>query len=375
MYAVIKTGGKQYRVAANDTITIEKLIGEAGEHVHFTDVLMVADGEKIEVGAPLVTGATVVGEIAGQIKSPTVYIFKKRRRKHHRRRNGHRQLLTSVRITDILIGGAKPAQKAAAPKKVEAPKVEAAKPAPKAEAPKPAPKAEPVKAAAPPPPPPPAPVAKAEPVKAAPVAAAPAPRAEAPKAMETVKATPAAPRDTSHLVETVKGTTKQDTGEHRVAKAVEGGHRVEAVHTPDRDNSHIVGTVKGETVQSTTASRVATPIAGGHRTVEIEGDPNEGKDHILSTVRGEVRLAPGVKLDDISLIGGIGPKIEEALHARGFKTWAQIANLTAAQIETLNTELKLMGRIGREEWIEQAKELMAGKPPRAKTDKARKDQE
>jgi ribosomal protein L21 len=365
MYAVIKTGGKQYRVAANDTITIEKLIGEAGEHVHFTDVLMVADGEKIEVGAPLVTGATVVGEIAGQIKSPTVYIFKKRRRKHHRRRNGHRQLLTSVRITDILIGGAKPAAKAAAPKKVEAPKVEAAKPAPKAE---------PVKAAAPPPP---APAAKVEPVKAAPPPPppAPAPKAEAPKAMETVKATPAAPRDTSHLVETVKGTTKQDTSEHRVAKAVEGGHRVEAVHTPDRDNSHIVGTVKGETVQSTTASRVATPVAGGHRTVEIEGDPNEGKDHILSTVRGEVRLAPGVKMDDISLIGGIGPKIEEALHARGFKTWSQIANLTAAQIETLNTELKLMGRIGREEWIEQAKELMAGKPPRAKTDKARKDQE
>ncbi len=343
MYAVIKTGGKQYRVAANDTITIEKLIGEAGEHVHFTDVLMVADGEKIEVGAPLVTGATVVGEIAEQVKSPTVYIFKKRRRKHHRRRNGHRQLLTSVRITDILIGGAKPTTKAAAPKKVEAaPAPKAAAPAPKAEAAKPAAKAEPVRSA--------------EPVRA----------------METVKA---APRDTSHIIETVKGTTKVDTGEHRVAKAVEGAHRTETVQVQGRDSSHIVGTVKGDTVQSTTASRVATPVQGGHRTVEIEGDPNEGKDHILSTVRGETRLAAGVTLDDISLIGGIGPKIEKALHEKGIKTWAQIANLKRFEVEALNTELKLMGRIDREEWIEQAKELMAGKPPRAKSDKARKDQE
>jgi large subunit ribosomal protein L21 len=402
MYAVIKTGGKQYRVAANDTITIEKLEGEQGEHVHFTEVLMIAEGEHVEVGTPLVSGATVVGEIAGQIKSPTVYIFKKRRRKHHRRRNGHRQLLTSVTITDILMGGAKPAARAATPKKVEAPKV--------VEAAKPAPKAEPVKAAAPPPPPPPPPpVVKAAPppppapapapaprvvetVKAAPPPPPPAPAA-APRIVETVKAAPAptpAPaavetrriepvktvvRDTSHIVETVKGTSSQAT-EHRVATAVEGQHRTETRSVQDKDHSHIVGTVQGATKQDPT-HRVATAVEGGHRTETVHVQDKD-HSHIVGTVRGSTTTAATsttFRPDDISLIGGIGPKIEEQLNAKGIKTWAQIANLTPSQIEDLNTELKLMGRIAREEWVEQAKELMAGKPPRAKTDKARKDQE
>jgi large subunit ribosomal protein L21 len=115
MYAVIKTGGKQYRVAANDTIEIEKLEGSAGDSIAFTDVLMVSNGDTIEWGAPLVEGATVAGEVLGQVRGPKIIIFKKRRRKHYRRKNGHRQDLTSVRITDILTGGAKPARKAAAP--------------------------------------------------------------------------------------------------------------------------------------------------------------------------------------------------------------------------------------------------------------------
>lgn len=143
MYAVIKTGGKQYRVAANDKITIEKLEGAPGDQVTFPDVLMLGNGGSIEVGAPLVAGATVVGEIAAQQKSDTVYIFKKRRRKHYRRRNGHRQLLTAVTITEILTGGAKPAAKAKAEKPAKVEKVET-KAEPAAEA-KPA-KAKPAKA-------------------------------------------------------------------------------------------------------------------------------------------------------------------------------------------------------------------------------------
>ena len=219
MYAVIKTGGKQYRVAANDKITIEKLEGAPGDQVTFTDVLMVANGGAVEIGAPRVTGATVVGEIAAQEKADTVYIFKKRRRKHHRRRNGHRQLLTSVTITEILTGGAKPAAKAKAP---------AAKPE-KAEK-------------------------KAE-AKAAPVAA-------------------------------------------------------------------------------------AAPAAAS-------------------------------KSDDISLIGGVGPKMEAGLRELGYNTFASIAAWTPADVEKVEAHLKQKGRVAREEWIEQAKELAAGKPPRAKTDKAR----
>jgi len=123
MYAVIKTGGKQYRVAANDKILIEKLDGAAGDQVNFTEVLMVSNGGTVDIGAPFLSGATVVGEIEKQARGPHIIIFKKRRRKHYRRRNGHRQDLTSVTITEILTGGAKPAARAKA--KPEA-KVEAA---------------------------------------------------------------------------------------------------------------------------------------------------------------------------------------------------------------------------------------------------------
>jgi large subunit ribosomal protein L21 len=101
MYAVIKTGGKQYRVAAGDKIQIEKLDGNPGDEVNFTEVLMVAGNGSVNVGAPHVAGASVVAEIASQDRGPRVIIFKKRRRKHYRRRNGHRQDLTSVTIREI----------------------------------------------------------------------------------------------------------------------------------------------------------------------------------------------------------------------------------------------------------------------------------
>ena len=202
MYAVIKTGGKQYRVAANDKILIEKLEGASGDHIHFDQVLMVGSGADVQIGAPLVAGATVVGEIEKQARGPHLIIFKKRRRKHYRRRNGHRQDLTSVTITEILVGGAKPTGK------------------------------------------------KAE-------------------------------------------------------------------------------------------KKVAAPVAAATGT------------------------------DDISLIGGIGPKIFKALTDMGITTFAQVAAWTPEDVERIETEIKQKGRVAREEWIEQANELIAGKPPRAKTDKAR----
>jgi large subunit ribosomal protein L21 len=212
MYAVIKTGGKQYRVAKDETIQIEKLQGEPGDSVAFTDVLMVANGASIEIGAPLVAGATVAAEIVSHDRGPKIIIFKKRRRKHYRRKNGHRQDLMSVKITDILTGGAKPAAKAAAPK---------------------------------------------------------------------AEATPA-------------------------------------------------------------------PLAAAAPAAAIGAAP-----------------------DDISLIGGIGPKIHKALTDLGISTYAQIAAWTPEDVERIEGEIKQKGRVAREEWIEQAGELMAGKPPRAKTDKAR----
>src|SRR5262245_56743446 len=214
MYAVIKTGGKQYRVAADDKIEIEKLQGAAGDIVEFTDVLMVANSDAIDVGAPFVAGATVAAEILGQVRGPKVIIFKKHRRKHFRRKNGHRQDRTSVRITEILTGGAKPSKQAA-------PRTAAAKP----------------------------------------------------------------------------------------------------------------------------ASAEAAPLAAP---------------------AGEARA------DDLALISGVGPKILKALNNLGYTTYAQIANLSAEEIEKIEAEIKMPGRIAREEWAEQARELAAGKPPRAKVDKEAK---
>ncbi|HVY51923.1 MAG TPA: 50S ribosomal protein L21 [Devosia sp.] len=106
-FAVIKTGGKQYKVAANDLVKIEKLNAEPGDVVTFDQVLMVGNGDEITVGAPLVAGATVAGHLIGNKKSRTVIIQKKHRRQHFDRRNGHRQVLATVRIGEILLGGAK----------------------------------------------------------------------------------------------------------------------------------------------------------------------------------------------------------------------------------------------------------------------------
>jgi large subunit ribosomal protein L21 len=101
MFAVIKTGGKQYRVAENDVIVVEKLEGEPGGAVTFADVLMVGEGAAVTVGAPVVAGATVTGELVDQRKGEKIKVFKKRRRNTYRRKRGHRQHESVVRITAI----------------------------------------------------------------------------------------------------------------------------------------------------------------------------------------------------------------------------------------------------------------------------------
>ena len=134
MFAVIKTGGKQYRVAADDLLKVERIEAETGQIVELTEVLMVGDGDQAEIGAPLVDGAMVTAEVVEQGRAKKVITFKKRRRQNSRRTKGHRQHLTTLRIAEILTGGAKPSKKAAAPKKAEAkaeaPKAEAAAAAP-----------------------------------------------------------------------------------------------------------------------------------------------------------------------------------------------------------------------------------------------------
>ena len=101
MYAVIKTGGKQYRVAEGDVIEIEKLDTEEGGSVDFEEVLMVGEGEDVQVGAPFLEGTKVTGNVIEQKRGKKVEIIKFKRRKHHQKRTGHRQYLTKVEITGI----------------------------------------------------------------------------------------------------------------------------------------------------------------------------------------------------------------------------------------------------------------------------------
>ncbi|MDP2801811.1 MAG: 50S ribosomal protein L21 [Phreatobacter sp.] len=209
MYAVIKTGGKQYKVAAADTITIEKLEAEAGDVVLFPEVLMLGGEAGTTIGAPFVAGASVSAEIVRQARGPKTISFRKRRRQNSKRKKGHRQDLTIVRISEILVGGAKPSRAAAA-----------------------------------------------KPADAMPLGIA------------------------------------------------------------------------------------GLPAGGGRDT------------------------------SNLSLIAGIGPTIEKKLRAAGITTWEQIASWTDADVEAKDQELALRGRAKREEWVEQAKELLAGKPPRAKADQA-----
>ena len=111
MFAVIKTGGKQYRVAAEDKLKVEKVAGEPGEIIQFGEVLVVG-GDTVTLGTPTVSGASVAAEVLDQARGPKVIAFKKRRRKNSRRKRGHRQEYTLVRITEILTGGAKPTKAA-----------------------------------------------------------------------------------------------------------------------------------------------------------------------------------------------------------------------------------------------------------------------
>ena len=132
MFAVFKTGGKQYRVAAEDVLRVDKVKGEPGQIVEFGEVLLVG-GDSVTLGAPTVAGATVAAEVLEQARGPKIIAFKKRRRKNSRRKRGHRQEFTFLRITEILTDGKKPSKTAQPrPKRAPTPKPAAEETAAKA---------------------------------------------------------------------------------------------------------------------------------------------------------------------------------------------------------------------------------------------------
>ena len=127
MFAVVRTGGKQYKVAENDIITVERLAAEAGAKVTLDDVLMLGAGAEVTLGAPMVSGASVSAEVLNQVRGDKIVVFKKKRRKGYRRTRGHRQDLTVLRITAIAAPGA--AKKPAAAEAETQPTAEKTKPA------------------------------------------------------------------------------------------------------------------------------------------------------------------------------------------------------------------------------------------------------
>ena len=146
MYAVVRTGGKQYRVAKDEVLVIEKLPGEAGGDIELAEVLVLDNGSGAQIGSPLVDGARVFGTVIAQDKTDKVLIFKRKRRKNHRRLRGHRQNVTVLRITDILAKGEERAPRAEAVAKPAKAEAAAGEDAPKKKAT--AKKAAPKKAAA-----------------------------------------------------------------------------------------------------------------------------------------------------------------------------------------------------------------------------------
>ena len=153
MYALVRTGGKQYRVAKDDTILVERIAADEGAEVILDDVVMLGDGDKVTIGTPRVEGAAVSATVVSQTRGPKIIIFRRKRRKNHRRTQGHRQDLTLLKINAIAEDGkslkpkAAPAKKAAA-KEEAAPKAAAKKASAKKAAPKAEAKAAPKKAAA-----------------------------------------------------------------------------------------------------------------------------------------------------------------------------------------------------------------------------------
>ena len=130
MFAVIRTGGKQYRVAPNDIIEIEKIAGKPGDIIELSEVILLGGDGGPKTGSPTIAGALVAAEVIEQRRADKITVFKKKRRTNYRRKKGHRQELTALRITEILTDGKKPSKQAAKPE----PKKTEKKPAAEAEA-------------------------------------------------------------------------------------------------------------------------------------------------------------------------------------------------------------------------------------------------
>lgn len=246
MFAVIKTGGKQYKVASGDMLRVERIAANAGETVQFNEVLMLG-GDKPQIGAPLIEDAAVQAEVVDQIKGEKVINFVKRRRKHSSKRTkGHRQKLTLIKIGDILATGA---------------------------------------------------------------------------------------------------------GKSKVMAAI-GTGSVSAAAV-----AAITGASTDAAAKPAKAKKAAAPKAAKKAEPKAEA---KAEPKAAAKKAAPKKAAAKSDGDDLSTISGVGPVIVGKLHAEGITTFAQIAAWTDADVEAIEEKLSFKGRVGREDWIAQAKDLAKG---------------
>lgn len=315
MYAVIKTGGKQYRVAANDVIEIEKIAGDPGTVVRFAEVLMLGGETSPQIGTPTIAGASVAGEVLEQTRGDKVIIFKKRRRHNYRRKKGHRQEVTRVRIAEILTGGAEPS-KSAGPSGARA------------------------------------------------AASSDTTPAGFGRPFALLTEPDGAPDDLTRI-SGVGATINSVLHDHGIYHY----WQIAAMSPEDVAKLEKDFDFPGRVGREQWIAQARELMAGAMPRAQIDRAGWEAKQSGRF-----MRLAgPQGKPDDLSLIGGVGPKIERTLHQSGIFHFWQVAALGPEDIARLEADIRFPGRIAREEWIEQAKELMAGKRPRAKIDRKHQD--
>ncbi len=259
MFAVIKTGGKQYKVASGDMLRVERIAADAGDKVLFNEVLMLG-GDSPKVGVPLIADAGVEAEVVDQIKGEKVIHFVKRRRKHSSKRTkGHRQKLTLVKIGEILASGA---------------------------------------------------------------------------GKSDVKAAVGTGSVSASIVAAMEERYTMNRGDQAEMKK-----RVKT------------GQAEAKVVESKKAKTADTPI---------EAEKQAKKDDAPAAEKKAPKAKKAKDGDDLTQISGVGPVIVKKLHGEGITTFAQIAAWTEADVEAIEEKLSFKGRVGREDWIAQAKELTKG---------------
>ena len=310
MYAVIKTGGKQYRVSQGDRIRVESLAADEGAAVNIDEVLMIGEGASVTVGAPLIADASVSARVLAHGRGKKVSIIKFRRRKHHRKQMGHRQNYTELEITGISGAGVSVTQ----PKET------------------PAAKAEP----------------KAEPKKEAPAKPAPAPETQAAAKAEAAPAAAATTAATLKFLDAPNGEADDLKKILGIGPVIEEQLNGMGIY----HYSQIAEFSQSDVDNVNEALAFPGRIERDEWIEQARGLASGGEARALRYLD-----APNGEPDDLKEISGIGPVIEEKLNSMGIYHFSQIAEFSERDIELVNNGIDFPGRIERDSWLDQAAEL------------------